>query len=135
MFLVRTLYEKLVILYKIWDNNRNRQSAPHCSLGDSLVRKEWSLCPYSKMRMNWIAIGIGCAAYLTMLYCHKNQRKPLSAHNLYVGWFFLFYCGIDIEKHNHETSIIDAEEKALLDSISFADTRLGARIRFPCWNG
>ena len=37
----------------------------------------------------------------------------------------MFYCGIDIAKHNHEASIIDAEGKALLDSISFANTKAG----------
>ena len=42
-----------------------------------------------------------------------------------MGGLFLFYCGIDIAKHNHEASIIDAEGKALLDSISFANTKAG----------
>ena len=37
----------------------------------------------------------------------------------------MFYCGIDIAKHNHEASIIDSEGKALLDSISFANTKEG----------
>ena len=40
--------------------------------------------------MNWIAIGIGYASYLTMLYCHKNQRKPMSAHNCTWGDSFCF---------------------------------------------
>ena len=39
VFLVRTPYEKLVILYRIWDNKRNRQRAPYRSLRYSLVRK------------------------------------------------------------------------------------------------
>ena len=42
-----------------------------------------------------------------------------------MGWFFVFYCGIDIAKHNHEATIIDTEGKALLDSISFANTKEG----------
>ena len=39
VFLVRTPYEKLVILYRIWDNKRNRQRVPYRSLRYSLVRK------------------------------------------------------------------------------------------------
>lgn len=42
-----------------------------------------------------------------------------------MGGLFLFYCGIDIAKHSHEASIIDAEGKTLLDSISFANTKAG----------
>ena len=37
----------------------------------------------------------------------------------------MFYTGIDIAKHKHEASVIDAEGKALLDSISFANTKEG----------
>jgi len=37
----------------------------------------------------------------------------------------MFYCGIDIAKHKHEASIIDSEGKALLDSISFANSSEG----------
>lgn len=37
----------------------------------------------------------------------------------------MFYAGIDIAKHNHEASVIDADGKALLDSISFTNTQSG----------
>ena len=37
----------------------------------------------------------------------------------------MFYCGIDIAKHNHEASIIDVDGKALLDSISFSNSKEG----------
>ncbi|GHV31236.1 IS110 family transposase [Clostridia bacterium] len=37
----------------------------------------------------------------------------------------MFYCGIDIAKHKHEASVIDSDGKALLDSISFPNTKAG----------
>ena len=37
----------------------------------------------------------------------------------------MFYCGIDIAKHKHESTVIDASGKALLDSISFANSKEG----------
>jgi len=37
----------------------------------------------------------------------------------------MFYAGIDIAKHKHEASVIDQEGKALLDSISFSNTKEG----------
>lgn len=37
----------------------------------------------------------------------------------------MYYCGIDIAKHRHEASIIDAGGKAMLDSISFTNTKEG----------
>ena len=37
----------------------------------------------------------------------------------------MFYAGIDIAKHKHEASVIDADGKALLDSISFSNTKEG----------
>lgn len=37
----------------------------------------------------------------------------------------MFYCGIDIAKYKHEASVIDQAGKALLDSISFANTKEG----------
>ena len=37
----------------------------------------------------------------------------------------MFYCGIDIAKFKHEASVIDAVGKALLDSISFANSKEG----------
>ena len=37
----------------------------------------------------------------------------------------MFYVGIDIAKNKHEASVIDAEGKALLDSISFVNTKEG----------
>lgn len=37
----------------------------------------------------------------------------------------MFYCGIDIAKRNHETSVIDAEGKPLFDSISITNTQEG----------
>ena len=39
----------------------------------------------------------------------------------------MFYCGIDIAKHKHEASIIDSNGKALLDSISFANSQEGCQ--------
>lgn len=32
------------------------------------------------------------------------------------------YCGIDIAKHKHKASVIDAKEKPLLDSITIPNT-------------
>jgi transposase len=37
----------------------------------------------------------------------------------------LFYCGIDIAKRNHEASVINAEGKPLLDSITITNTQEG----------
>lgn len=37
----------------------------------------------------------------------------------------MFYCGIDIAKYKHEASVIDQTGKALLDSISFSNTKEG----------
>jgi len=37
----------------------------------------------------------------------------------------MFYCGIDIAKYKHEASVIDASGKALLDSISFSNSKDG----------
>lgn len=37
----------------------------------------------------------------------------------------MFYCGIDIAKYKHEASVIDADGKALIDSISFANNKEG----------
>ena len=37
----------------------------------------------------------------------------------------MYYCGIDIAKHRHEASVIDAGGKAMLDSISFTNTKEG----------
>jgi len=79
--------------------------------------------------MSWIATCVvltqGCAVYLTRLYCCKNQRDTLSVYLECMGGFFLFYCGIDIAKRNHEASVIDAEGKPLLDSISITNTQEG----------
>jgi transposase len=41
------------------------------------------------------------------------------------GGIFVFYCGIDIAKYKHEATVIDADGKALLDSISFSNTKEG----------
>lgn len=37
----------------------------------------------------------------------------------------MYYCGIDIAKYKHEASVIDESGKALLDSISFSNTKEG----------
>lgn len=37
----------------------------------------------------------------------------------------MFYCGIDIAKHKHEASVIDSEGKALIEIISFSNTKEG----------
>jgi len=37
----------------------------------------------------------------------------------------MFYAGIDIAKNKHEASVIDADGKALFDSISFSNTKSG----------
>ncbi|EGO64876.1 IS110 family transposase, partial [Acetonema longum] len=37
----------------------------------------------------------------------------------------MFYCGIDIAKFKHEASVIDAGGRALLNSISFSNTKAG----------
>lgn len=37
----------------------------------------------------------------------------------------MYYCGIDIGKYHHEGSVIDESGKALLESISFANTKEG----------
>ena len=42
----------------------------------------------------------------------------------------LFYCGIDIAKRNHEASIIDADGKPLLDSITITNTQEGCEKLF-----
>jgi transposase len=47
-----------------------------------------------------------------------------------MGGFLLFYCGIDIAKHNHEASVIDADGKPLLDSITITNTQEGCEKLF-----
>ncbi len=42
----------------------------------------------------------------------------------------MFYCGIDIAKRNHEASVIDADGKPLLDSITIANTQEGCEKLF-----
>lgn len=37
----------------------------------------------------------------------------------------MHYCGIDIAKYKHEATVIDGAGKALLDSISFSNTKEG----------
>ena len=37
----------------------------------------------------------------------------------------MFYCGIDIAKYKHEATVIDGAGAALLDSISFANSKEG----------
>ena len=37
----------------------------------------------------------------------------------------MFYVGIDIAKNKHEASVVDADGKALLDSISFSNSKEG----------
>lgn len=37
----------------------------------------------------------------------------------------MYYCGIDIANYKHEATVIDESGKALLDSISFANTKEG----------
>ena len=37
----------------------------------------------------------------------------------------MYYCGIDIAKYKHEAAVIDEAGKALLDSISFSNTKEG----------
>ena len=37
----------------------------------------------------------------------------------------MFYCGIDIAKYKHEAAVIDEAGMALLDSISFANSKEG----------
>ena len=37
----------------------------------------------------------------------------------------MFYCGIDIAKYKHEATVIDESGAALLDSISFANSKEG----------
>jgi hypothetical protein len=39
----------------------------------------------------------------------------------------MFYVGIDIAKHNHEASIIDADGKLLCESISFTNIQKGCK--------
>ena len=42
----------------------------------------------------------------------------------------MYYCGIDIAKRNHEASVIDAEGKPLLDSITITNTQEGCEKLF-----
>jgi transposase len=42
----------------------------------------------------------------------------------------LYYCGIDIAKRSHEASVIDAEGKPLLDSITITNTQEGCEKLF-----
>ena len=51
-----------------------------------------------------------------------------------MGGFFLYYCGIDIAKRNHEASVIDIEGKPLLDSISITNTQEGCEKLFSLFD-
>lgn len=42
----------------------------------------------------------------------------------------MFYCGIDIAKRNHKASVIDAEGKPLLDSLTITNTQEGCKKLF-----
>lgn len=42
----------------------------------------------------------------------------------------MFYCGIDIAKRNHEASVIDADGKPLLDSVTITNTQEGCEKLF-----
>lgn len=46
------------------------------------------------------------------------------------GRVIIVYCGIDIAKRNHEASVIDAEGKPLLDSITITNTQEGCEKLF-----
>lgn len=50
--------------------------------------------------------------------------------NMNTEGLLLFYCGIDIAKRNHEASVIDAEGKPLLDSITISNTQEGCEKLF-----
>ena len=41
----------------------------------------------------------------------------------------MFYCSIDIAKRNHEASVIDAEGKPLLDSVTIINPQKGSPMR------
>ena len=43
----------------------------------------------------------------------------------------MFYCGIDIAKYKHEATVIDESGNAMLDSISFANSKMAVR---SCWH-
>ena len=47
-----------------------------------------------------------------------------------IGGLLLFYCGIDIAKCNHVASVIDAEGKPLLDSITSTNMQEGCGKSF-----
>jgi len=47
-----------------------------------------------------------------------------------MGGLLLFYCGIDIAKRNHEASVIDADGKPLLDSVTITNTQEGCEKLF-----
>lgn len=42
----------------------------------------------------------------------------------------MFYCGIDIAKRDHEASVIDAEGKPLLDSVTITNMQKGCEKSF-----
>lgn len=44
----------------------------------------------------------------------------------------MYYCGIDIAKNKHEAGVIDENGKAMLESISFFNSR--ERVVENCWN-
>lgn len=44
----------------------------------------------------------------------------------------LYYCGVDIAKRNHEASVIDAEGKPLLDSITITTHKRAVKNCFLC---
>jgi len=46
----------------------------------------------------------------------------------------MFYCGIDIAKYKHEASVIGSDGKALLDSISFANSKDGCEKVLTLFN-
>jgi len=56
--------------------------------------------------------------------CRKEKRMTSPVKTLQ-GVIVMFYAGIDIAKHKHEASVIDASGQALLDSISFGNTKAG----------
>ena len=47
----------------------------------------------------------------------------------------MFYCGIDIAKYKHEATVIDQAGAAVLESISFANSKEGCENCWRCSSG
>lgn len=64
-----------------------------------------------------------CTAYLTRLYLHKANWNFI--YNFFLGWFFMFYIGIDIAKQSHQVAFLDNNGNSVVKPFVFQNSNQG----------